>query len=65
MARWARLAQLGWLFVGVYFFAGACGTTKPKGDLILTIMSVSALPLTLGIGGAKIVGDIKARKALD
>ncbi|MEC7228511.1 MAG: archaeosortase A [Candidatus Thermoplasmatota archaeon] len=60
-----RLAQLGWLFVGVYFFAGAWNY-QVKGDLILTVMSVSALPLTLGIarweGSA---GDIKARKALD
>ena len=60
-----RIAQVGWLFVGIYFFSGAWDY-QAKGDLILTVMSLLALPLTLGIARWEgNVGDIKARKALN
>ena len=61
----ARVAQIGWLCVGVYFFLGSWNYQE-KGDLILTVMSLSALPLTIGI--ARWEGntlDLRARKALD
>ena len=40
-----RLAQFGWILVGLYFFQGAW-SYQAKGDLVLTVMSLSALPLT-------------------
>ena len=43
-----RLAQIGWILVGIYFFVGAWNY-QAKGDLILTVMSLLALPLTLSL----------------
>ena len=43
-----RLAQLGWIFVGIYFFSGAW-KYQAKGDIILTTMSLVALPMTVGL----------------
>ena len=60
-----RIAQVGWLLVGVYFFAGAWDY-QAKGDLLLTVMSIAALPLTIGLARWESnVADVKARKALD
>ena len=61
----ARVAQIGWLCVGVYFFLGSWNYQE-QGDLILTVMSLAALPLTIGI--ARWEGntlDLRARKALN
>ena len=59
-----RLAQFGWILVGCYFFYGAWGY-QAKGDLILTVMSLSALPLTIGIARwENNIADDKARRAL-
>ena len=43
-----KLAQLGWILVGIYFFFGAW-KYQEKGDLLLTMMSLIALPLTIGL----------------
>ena len=60
-----RLAQFGWILVGCYFFYGAWGYQE-KGDLILTVMSLSALPLTIGIARwENNISDDKARRALN
>ena len=61
----ARIAQIGWLCVGVYFFLGSWNYQE-KGDLILTVMSLSALPLTIGIARWETnTLDLRARKALN
>ena len=58
-----RIAQVGWILVGCYFFYGAWGY-QAKGDLILTVMSLSALPLTIGIARwENNISDQKARSA--
>ena len=44
----AKLAQFGWVLVGLYFFSSAWDYQE-KGDLVLTVMSLLALPITLGI----------------
>ncbi|HII44576.1 MAG TPA: archaeosortase A, partial [Candidatus Poseidoniaceae archaeon] len=60
-----RIAQAGWILVGVYFFVGAWDY-QAKGDLLLTVMSISALPITIGLARWESnVADTKARKALD
>ena len=61
----ARIAHIGWLCVGVYFFLGSWNYQE-KGDLILTVMSLSALPLTIGIARWETnTLDLRARKALN
>ena len=60
-----RIAQFGWILVGCYFFYGVWGY-QAKGDLILTVMSLSALPLTIGIARwENNISDQKARSALN
>ena len=60
-----RLAQFGWILVGLYFFQGAW-SYQAKGDLVLTVMSLSALPLTIGIARwENNISDEKARSALN
>lgn len=60
-----RLAQLGWIFVGIYFFSGAW-KYQAKGDLILTMMSLVALPMTIGLAywESNAIDD-KSRSALN
>ena len=60
-----KLAQLGWVLVGLYFFSGAW-KYQEQGDLVLTLMSLLALPLAISIAvweGKKI--EIQDRKALN
>ena len=60
-----RLAQLGWIFVGLYFFSGAW-KYQAKGDLILTTMSLAALPMTAGLAyWESSTTDDKSRSALN
>ena len=42
------LAQIGWVLVGLYFFAGSWKYNSNQ-DYVLTIMSMSALPLGIGM----------------
>ncbi len=58
------VAQVGWTLVGVYFFTDAWDY-QAKGDIILTVMCLLALPITLGIAKWESnVQDKKARSAL-
>ena len=58
------VAQVGWILVGVYFFTDAWDY-QAKGDIILTVMCLLALPITLGIAKWESnVQDKKARSAL-
>ncbi len=58
------VAQVGWTLVGVYFFTDAWDY-QAKGDIILTVMCLLALPITLGIAKwESSVQDKKARSAL-
>ena len=60
-----RIAQVGWDPSWMLFFYGAWGY-QAKGDLILTVMSLSALPLTIGIARwENNISDQKARSALN
>ena len=60
-----RLSQIGWIFVGVYFFSGAW-KYQEKGDLILTMMSLISLPLAIGLAyWESTASDQKARSALN
>ena len=60
-----KLAQLGWIFVGIYFFSGAW-KYQAKGDLILTMMSLVALPMTIGLAyWESNTTDKKSRNALN
>ena len=60
-----KLAQLGWIFVGIYFFSGAW-KYQAKGDLILTMMSLVALPITIGLAyWESNTTDNKSRSALN
>jgi len=59
-----HVAQVGWILVGVYFFTDAWDY-QAKGDIILTVMCLLALPITLGIAKWESnVQDKKARSAL-
>ena len=58
------LAQIGWILVGLYFFAGSWKYYSHN-DYILTVMSMSALPLGFGMClWEKNVSDKKTRRAL-
>jgi len=60
-----KLAQLGWILVGIYFFFGAW-KYQEKGDLLLTMMSLIALPLTIGLAYWESNStDKKSRSALN
>ena len=58
------MAQIGWVCVGFYFFSGAW-KYEAQGDLVLTLMSLLALPMTVGLAYWESHSeDLKATKAL-
>jgi len=58
------MAQIGWVCVGFYFFSGAW-KYEEQGDLVLTLMSLLALPMTVGLAYWESHSeDLKATKAL-